>query len=107
MARAGKESRKAAVSVALRTVAAVVGGFGLTTALVGLSSVALPLLLGVARSEAVLLSAMLGFILYLVVLLWAFAEPRLGRVWVTLSLGSAAAFGLSQWLAQMLAVSRG
>lgn len=36
--------------------------------------------LGMARSEAVVLSAMLGFLIYLALLIWAFAEPRLWRI---------------------------
>jgi len=37
------------------------------------------------RSEAVVLMAMLGFVIYLLVLLWAFAEPRLLRLWLMLA----------------------
>ncbi|WP_151639225.1 iron uptake protein [Noviherbaspirillum aerium] len=107
MATTGKQALKAAILLTLRATASVVGGFGLTTAWVGLGSVALPLLFGMARSEAVLLSAMLGFILYLVLLLWAFAEASLLRVWVIFSAGGATAFGLSRWLASMLAVYGG
>jgi hypothetical protein len=107
MATAGRKPVKAAVHVALRVTAAVAGGFGFTTASVALSAVALPVLFGMARGEAVLLSTMLGFILYLTLLLWAFAEPRAWRVWFVFLAGGAAAFGLSQWLAPMLAASGG
>lgn len=47
------------------------------------------------RSEAVVLMAMLGFVLYLVVLLWAFAEPRLIRLWLGLGVLPTLAFLLS------------
>jgi len=36
------------------------------------------------RSEAVVLMAMLGFVIYLLVLLWALAEPCVGRLWCAL-----------------------
>lgn len=44
-----------------------------------------------SRSESVVLAAMLGFVLYLMVLLWAFAERRLWRV--ALVLGALPAVG--------------
>jgi hypothetical protein len=65
-------------------------------------SVILPWLLAVPRSEAVLLASMLGFVVYPVVLLWAFAA-RLWRVWAVLAGGAALGFGLAHVLALRLA----
>ena len=51
------------------------------------------------RSEAVVLAAMLGFVVYLVVLLWAFAERSLARLAAVVLAGAAAAHGLAYGLA--------
>ncbi|BAZ93541.1 hypothetical protein TspCOW1_15200 [Thiohalobacter sp. COW1] len=68
---------------------ALAGGYGLSVLLTMLLARALSGLL--ARSEAVVLSAMLGFVVYLLVLLWAFAERRLPRLWLVLGGGGIAA----------------
>jgi len=65
----------------------VFGGYGLSSALVSLGALALTGIL--PRSEAVVLAAMLGFPLYLVLLLWGLSARRLGRVWLVLGLGAA------------------
>ncbi|MDO8372947.1 MAG: PepSY domain-containing protein, partial [Polaromonas sp.] len=64
------------VRIVLRLIAALPGGYAFTAALVALLAAALPLL-GLARSEAVVSAAMLGFVLYLLVLLWAFSVRSL------------------------------
>jgi hypothetical protein len=94
-------------AVSLHVIGAVGGGFACTTALVALAAVALPLITGMARSEAALLSAMLGFIVYLVLLLWAFAERRLWLVWAVFLGGGAAAFWIAQRLAPLLVAGTG
>jgi hypothetical protein len=58
-----------------RVALAVIGGYAAAAGLVATLSALLPLA-GVVRSEAVVLGSMLGFILYLVFLLWGFAERR-------------------------------
>lgn len=88
--------------MSLHVLGAVIGGYAFSAALVALGSVALPLATGLARSEAVLLSSMLGFVVYLVVLIWAFAERRLGRVWGVLAAGAALTFLLAHALKPML-----
>jgi hypothetical protein len=82
----------------LRVVAAVGGGYALCAVWVALLSVALPRVTGLSRSEAVVLSAMLGFVVYLLVLLWAFSARSLGRLWVMLTAGITLAYGLTQLL---------
>ena len=89
--------------MASRLLAAVGAGYACTAAAVALASVALPLAFGMARSEAVVLAAMAGFLLYLMVLVWGFAEPRLARVWVVLVGGVVLCWGLAQWLAPLAA----
>ncbi|HSV54373.1 MAG TPA: iron uptake protein [Burkholderiaceae bacterium] len=83
-------------AIALRIAAALPGGYAFTAALVALLSVALPLA-GLARSEAVVLAAMLGFVLYLPLLLWAFSVRSLARLWAVLASGTVLALGLA-WL---------
>lgn len=41
--------------------------------------------------------AMLAILIYLALLIWAFAEPRLARLWWVLGVGGSAAFA-AQWL---------
>ena len=84
-----------------RIVAAVVGGYALSAGLTALSAIALAHVM--ARSEAVVLTAMLGFLCYLAALIWAFAERRLWTVWAVLVGGGAASLGLALWLASLTA----
>lgn len=75
-----------ALALVQRLALAVLGGYGLSSALVSLGAMALTGAL--PRSEAVVLAAMLGFPLYLVLLLWGFAERRLTRLWLVLGGGA-------------------
>lgn len=83
------------VRIMLRLIAALPGGYAFTAALVALLAAALPLL-GLARSEAVVSAAMLGFVLYLLVLLWAFSVRSLAWLWAVLAGGTALALVLFQ-----------
>jgi hypothetical protein len=90
------------LTVVLRVLGAVLGGYAFSAALVALAAVCLSLGTGLPRSEAVLLSAMAGFLLYLTVLLWAFAERRLWLVWCVLAGGAVLAYGLVRVLSPLL-----
>ncbi len=83
------------VRIVLRLIAALPGGYAFTAALVALLAAALPLL-GLARSEAVVSAAMLGFVLYLLVLLWAFSVRSLAWLWAVLAGGTALVLVLLQ-----------
>jgi len=87
--------RENALQRTQRILLACVGGYFLSATLVTwgawLLSLALP------RSEAVVLMAMLGFVIYLLALLWAFAEPRLLRLWLVL-----AGVPLAGWFGQLV-----
>ena len=89
--------------VASRVLAAVGAGYACTAAVVALTTLLLSLAFGMARGEAVVLAAMAGFLLYLTVLLWGFAEPRLARVWAVLVGAAVLCWGLAQWLAPLAA----
>ena len=80
-----------------RVVGGVFGGYAFSAATVALLSVALAVF-GMARSEAVILASMLGFLIYLGVLIWVFAEPRLQRVWTILVAGAVLAYALTRAL---------
>lgn len=96
--------RRAAL-VAARVVAAAGGGYACTAAVVSLAALLLSLVFGIARGEAVVLAAMAGFLLYLIVLLWAFAERRLARVWSVLAGVAVVAWGLVRWLTPLVAAA--
>jgi hypothetical protein len=90
------------LAVAARIVAALLGNYALCAAAVALGALALPWAFGMARGEAVLLASLLGFVLFLVTLIWAFAERSLWRVWLGLGLCTALCYGLAQQLAPVL-----
>jgi len=69
--------------IAHRVALAVVGGYVLSAEVAAWTALGLRPWLGAA--EAVVLTAMLAFVLYLVLLLWAFAERRLLRLWLVLA----------------------
>jgi len=80
----------------LRVPLAIVGGYGAASALVSGLALSLPLpLLGMTRSDAVVTASMLGFLIYLVLLLWGAAARRLMR----LAIGYAilTAIGMAPW----------
>lgn len=83
------------VRIVLRLIAALPGAYAFSASLVALLATALPLL-GPARSEAVVSAAMLGFVLYLLLLLWVFSVRSLMQLWAVLAGGTTLAFGLFQ-----------
>lgn len=84
----------------LRISGAVLGGYAFSAALVALAAFVL-MFIGMARSEAVVLASMLGFVLYLGVLLWAFSVRSLARLWAVLVLGTAGCALAASQLAQL------
>ena len=79
--------------VASRVLAAVVGGYALTSA----ATVLLALVWPLPQAQAVLASTMLSFTLYTVVIVWIFAVKRLRTLWLGLFIATAVCAGLS-WL---------
>lgn len=84
---------KAPLSIVLRVLGAVAGGYGLC-ALAVATLAALLARFGMARSEAVMLSAMAGFLAYLGLLLWAFSIRSTARLWLVLLAAAAGMAGL-------------
>ena len=89
-------------AIATRVAAAFGGGYACTAALVGSGALLLTLLGGLPRSEAVTLAAMLGFVLYLLLLIWGFTEPKLWRVCALPLAGVLLGAALNYWLAPVL-----
>jgi hypothetical protein len=81
----------------LRVTLAVAGGYALTAALVALLTQGL-VLAGLPRSEATVSAAMLGFVIYLVVLLWAFSVRSTSRLSLGVLGGAALAWGVLQFI---------
>ena len=84
------------LGLALRVVGAIVGGYAVTALAVAACSAALAQA-GMVRSEAVALCAMLGFVFYLVLALWAFSVRSVVRLWLVL--GGLAALLAALWWA--------
>lgn len=82
--------------IALRVLGAVAGGYALTALAVAALG-AVMTWLGMARAEAVTLAAMLGFVIYLALLLWGFSVKSVARLWLTFASGTTALAGLL-WL---------
>lgn len=72
------------IVVALRIALALGGGYAVSAGLAALAAVALPAATLLLRSDAVVLASMLAFPIYLAVLIWAFAERRIGRLCIIL-----------------------
>ena len=85
------------LALALRVVGAIVGGYAVTALAVAACSAALAHA-GMVRSEAVALCAMLGFVFYLVLALWAFSVRSVVRLWLLLG-GLAVVLAALWWAA--------
>lgn len=75
----GTASRRI-VEIVLRILLGTVGAYALSSSLVALLAVVLPRVTAMSRSDAAMLSAMTGFLLLLVIALWAFTDRRFVRV---------------------------
>jgi hypothetical protein len=94
-----------ATLIVLRLIAAVGGGYAVSAGLAAFAAVGLPMATSLPRSEAVVLASMLAFLIYLAVLIWGFAERRLGRLYGILVLVAAASWGSALGLARLVPAS--
>jgi hypothetical protein len=76
-----------------RAALAIVGGYLGTSAIIAALAMIAVAMVGMERSEAATLCSMLGFVIYLGVMIWSFAERALIRV--TLWLGAVTALSLT------------
>lgn len=84
-------------AVALRVVAAVGGGFAVTSLAVRVLAAMLARW-GMPGAEAVVAAAMAGFLIYLVVLLWGLACESMWQLSARLSSGAIVLAVLGQWV---------
>ncbi len=82
-----------AVPVVIRLVVAIGGGYAVSAGFAALMALALPAATPMPRGEAVVLASMLAFLVYLALLIWAFAEPRLMRLCFILVIAGAVSWG--------------
>lgn len=80
--------------VASRVIGAAIGGYALVSA----ASVLMALVLPLPQAQAVLASMMISFILYVVVVIWAFSTRSVARVWWGILSMTAVLALLSWWL---------
>ncbi|MDH4981906.1 hypothetical protein [Hyphomicrobium sp. D-2] len=76
------------VAIAMRAVLAIAGGYAVTWVLAYWLAKIMPL----ADSEAVIVTSLLGLLVYPALMVWAFACPRTIRVFATFALICAAGF---------------
>lgn len=80
-----------------RAVAAILGGYALTSA----ATILLAAILPMPRPEAVLASTLLSFAFYTGVIVWVYAEHDIWRVWWGLLGGSVVLGGMGLLLARV------
>jgi hypothetical protein len=93
---------KVATPIILRLIAAIGGGYAVSAGLAAFAAVGLPMVTILPRSEAVVLASMLAFLIYLALLIWGFAERRLGRLHSILPVTAAVAWGGALGLARLI-----
>lgn len=93
---------RAALPIAARVFVIVVGGYAAMMGLVALAAISLALVFGMPRSEAVVLTSMIGFLGYAAIVVWGFAEWRLLRLSAILGGGAALGHAAAILLARLL-----
>lgn len=83
--------------ISVQILTAIVGGYAFTSGYVAVLSIVLARL-GMARGEAVVLSGMTGFIIYLFIIVCVFTSPKLWQSSAIVSASSIAMIILSPYL---------
>jgi hypothetical protein len=79
-------------SIAVRVFAGVVGGYYFSIGLTTFGAAVATAGFKISRADAVMAASMLSFVVYLIVVLWVFAERRLARVCAILGGGAGLLF---------------
>ena len=79
----GQHHTKAWLTLSQRLLLITIGGYFFSAALATWGALLLSRL--IPRSEAVVLMTMLGFVIYLLTLMWGFAQLRLWQLWLVLA----------------------
>lgn len=98
---------KAAFRVAARVAAATLGSYVVTAGAAALMAVALVATARFSRSDALTLCSMTAYLLFTFLMLWCFAERRLGRVWLVLLIAALATHGAAVLIERTLPVIGG
>lgn len=93
--------------VAARVGAATVGAYAVTAGAAALLAMLLVALTGMSRSDALIVGSSLAYILFAALMLWCFAERRLGRVWLVLLAVALATHGAAVLIERGLPVTGG
>jgi len=91
-------ARRAVGPLLHRLLLGLVGGYAFTWGLVALGLAGL-VAVGADFHEAEVAMLLIAFLVFLPLFLWAFAAPRIGRVWVVLA-GGAALMTAAAWALQ-------
>lgn len=90
--------------ITARVLAALVGSYGVTAGATALMGVLMVLAGGATRSDALIASSMIAYVIFSVLMLWCFAERRLARVWLVLTGATIATHALAIWIEPALPV---
>jgi hypothetical protein len=85
--------RRPRLLLTLRLLAAIPGGYAFSAVWVAALG-GLLVYAGLQRSDAVVLAAMLGYLFFLVFLVWCFAQRSVARIWTVTLAGSALCAGV-------------
>lgn len=88
---------RAGLGIAARVLAAVVGSYAVTAGASALIGVLLVVVARLGRSDALIIGSVLGYLLFVFLMLWCFAERRLLRVWAIVVV-AAVVTHLAAWL---------
>ncbi len=91
--------------VAGRVLAATLGSYGCTAGAAALIAVVLVASANLSRSDAAIVGSIVAYLVFTILMLWCFAERRLGRVWLFLLLGTLATHGAAILIEQDLPIS--
>ncbi len=90
-----------------RVLAATLGAYGVTAGAAALIAVALVATAQLSRSDALIVGSISAYLIFTFLMLWCFAERRLGRVWFFLLLGATATHGAAVLIERALSPGGG
>lgn len=93
--------------ITARVLASIVGAYAVTAGVTALIAVLLVLIADASRSDALIAGSMVGYLLFALLMLWCFAERRLGRVWLVLLGVTFVTHLLAMWIEPALPVIGG
>lgn len=93
--------------IAGRVLAATIGAYAVTAGSAALIAVLLALAAHASRSDALIVGSAIGYLLFVFLMLWCFAERRLMRVWLMLLLAASATHGLAMLIEPALPMTGG